>query len=579
MYEKEERMLKSYFQDAEESAASIPEEKLEAAVQEGIRRGKRAKRSYLRYRGAALFAGAVAVVLLLVWGGSLQQTGEVEHMAAGPYPPLKGHNFEGDITLNTANNHGMIQPVDKSVTKGDYTVTVDGVLVGSHQLKVLYTLENRSDRKAIVMGTNLENKDGKSPISYGSSSHGTNEFDSGTHRLQVEYTFDDADQMSKDMNIVFRVAPDSANARAGRNDDVKGEEKLEVGITLDLEAYQKYIRTVMLDEVVEIQGQKMRLQEITYSPAGIVLKGNVDIGNNMRVSGLWNVYLDSTKNGESTQLMSPMNFGPDEKGDMTYFFNSNLLDEIDSLILKADGLYAVDPDKMKVVVDTEQKIVLSAPDDNIKFGSYTDSKEGHTLTLVYEESDEQHRGSVSISNEFIDGKGNKHKMDDSSQGVRSTSTSNETGGRKTTDYLYLKPEEYPQPLTFSFDSYPGVIEKSIEVPLVMDSKEADAEALKSSILSSIPKPEGAVQAGIRTNSGNPNIKIEVRYELENIGGEQGLYSPTEYFQQLQAAGWAEIEEERMGHVHFFEKEDAVIAIEVREDWIDIYEMEEGQFSN
>lgn len=577
MYEKEERMLKSYFQDAEESAASIPEEKLEAAVQEGIRRGKRAKRSYLRYRGAALFAGAVAVVLLLVWGGSLQQTGEVEHMAAGPYPPLKGHNFEGDITLNTANKHGMIQPVDKSVTMGDYTVTVDGILVGSHQLKVLYTLENRSDRKAIVMGTDLENKDGKSPVGYGSSSHGTNELDPGTHRLQVEYTFNDVDQISKDMNIVFQVAPDSSNARYGR--DAEGEKKLKVGITLDLDTYQKYIRSVMLDEVVEIQGQEMRLREIIYSPAGIVLKGNVVIGNNMRVSGLWNVYLDSTKDGESTKLMSPMNNGPDDDGDMTYFFNSNLLDEPDSLILKADGLFAVDPDKMKVVVDTEQRSVLSAPDDNIKFGSYTDSTEGHTLTLVYEESNEEYRGNVNISNTFIDGEGNKHELDDSSRGVRSTKTSTEEGGSRATEYLYLKPEEYPQPLTFSLDSYPGVIEKSIEVPLVMDSKEADAEALKSSILSSIPKPEGAVQAGIQTNTGNQNIKISVRYELENIGGEQGLYPPNEYFQQLKAGGWSEIEEERVGHVHFFEKEDAVIAIEVREDWIDIYEMEECQFSN
>lgn len=573
MYEKEEQMLKSYFQDTEASSANVSEEKLEAAVQEGIRRGKRTRRSRVRYRGLMLLAGALAAVFLLLWGGSLQPSGQVEHMAAGPYPILKGHSFEEDMTLNMANTHGLIQPIGKSVSQGDYTVTVDGVLVGSHQLRVFYTLENHSDKKAILRGTSLEDTDGLFPISYGSNTHGSNEFDPGTHHLQIDFTFSKEDQLKKYMNLIFPIAPASANARYGR--DAEGEEKLKVRITLDLDTYQNYIRTVPLNKEVEIEEQKMRLQKVVFSPAGIVLKASIDPGNTMKVTGLWEGYLDSVKDGESTKLMSPLSMGPDENGELTYFFEGTVLDEPYPLTLKASGLHAVDPDKMKVVVDTDDGVVLSAPDDNLKFGSFTKDKKGHTLTLDFEENSEQYFGSVNVSETFIDGDGKKHELSQTAEGVRSTSTSTETGGRKSTEYLYLIPEDYPQPLTFTLSSYPGVIEKEIEVPIIAQGN--DVKDWRSGVLDEIPKPEGAKETEI-VASGNPNIRMGVRYEIKNIGGEQGLYTPTAYFQQVEADGWLEMEDKRMGHVHFFEKEDAVVAIEVRQDNIVIYEMEEGKTS-
>ena len=61
---------------------------------------------------------------------------------------------------------------------------------------------------------------------------------------------------------------------------------------------------------------------------------------------------------------------------MTYFFDSNILEKPESITLKASGFQAVDPSKMKLVVDTDKKEVIRSPDGDLRFGvhgAYADS--------------------------------------------------------------------------------------------------------------------------------------------------------------------------------------------------------------
>lgn len=90
----------------------------------------------------------------------------------------------------------------------------------------------------------------------------------------------------------------------------------------------------------------------------------------------------------------------------------------------------------------------------------------------------------------------------------------------------------------------------------------------SSVHDDFPIPNSAVLTKTITETENPNIDNGAKYEVKGIGGEQGLALPTRYFQEIQASGWTELEDKRMGHLHFFEKDDKVISLEV-------YEMIEG----
>ncbi|MFH0070916.1 hypothetical protein ACFRAK_27775, partial [Peribacillus sp. NPDC056705] len=73
---------------------------------------------------------------------------------------------------------------------------------------------------------------------------------------------------------------------------------------------------------------------------------------------------------------------------------------------------------------------------------------------------------VSIKPEFMDGEGNEHTLD-AGRGISFSTRSDSAGGiNKITQYLYLKPETYPQPLTFELSSYPGVIKQGLRVPIL-----------------------------------------------------------------------------------------------------------------
>lgn len=464
MFEKEERLLAEMKHETEKESMMVPGEALDSAIRSGIRAGERRGKKRYRLRAAsAVVIAAAAVLLLTLWGGG-SPPGPSPQLAQGPYPPLTGFDIADDITARTANRHGLIQPVNQSKSSGEYTVTVQGVLTGPQRLQVFYTIENHSGRKATVLREKLKQPDTGKKLSYASSTGGDPLLEKGKWARQVNFYFEESTPIPETVTLDIAVAPYSTNTV--HSSESPNEEVMEMNLKLDLETMRRFTSTVPLNRTIVIQGQTMTLKEAVLSPAGITVKANIPKENSMKVSGLFQPYIESSKEGSSAvQLGNSLTWLPGAQGDMTYFFESDALDHPDTLVLKAGGMHAVDRDDMQIVVDVKQKKVLSSPEDRIQFGDYTKSKDKYTLSLKYEERDFNH-GAVSIDSlGFTDGEGKRHVFKEQ-EGSRSSSESTGVDGYwSTTMYLYLEPEDYPQPLTFDVSSFPGVIEQAIEVPI------------------------------------------------------------------------------------------------------------------
>ena len=95
---------------------------------------------------------------------------------------------------------------------------------------------------------------------------------------------------------------------------------------------------------------------------------------------------------------------------------------------------------------------------------------------------------------------------------------------------------------------------------------------KAEINEEIPVP---ANAKLSTETfDDPNIEKGEKYILKNIGGEQGLYPPKEYFEEIKNWGWEELKSEQNGHVHFFSKGETIMSIVIKEDYFQLYEMKE-----
>lgn len=97
---------------------------------------------------------------------------------------------------------------------------------------------------------------------------------------------------------------------------------------------------------------------------------------------------------------------------------------------------------------------------------------------------------------------------------------------------------------------------------------------KAGINEDFPVPTNAESSEAEFD--NPYIKKGEKYSLKNIGGEQGLYTPSDYFEEINIWGWEELKDEQMGHANFFRKGNTIISIVINEDYFELYEMK-GNF--
>ncbi len=95
---------------------------------------------------------------------------------------------------------------------------------------------------------------------------------------------------------------------------------------------------------------------------------------------------------------------------------------------------------------------------------------------------------------------------------------------------------------------------------------------KAGINEEFPVPANAKSSDVQFD--NPTIKKGEKYQLKNIGGEQGLYPPSEYFEEINSWGWELLKEEQMGQANFFKKGTTIISIVIHEDDFELYEMKD-----
>ncbi|BAQ09053.1 hypothetical protein OXB_0581 [Bacillus sp. OxB-1] len=101
---------------------------------------------------------------------------------------------------------------------------------------------------------------------------------------------------------------------------------------------------------------------------------------------------------------------------------------------------------------------------------------------------------------------------------------------------------------------------------------SDEDGYRMAVINSgFPVPKNAYE--IKPEACTGEIAKSAKYKLKDIGDAEGT-PPAAYLGEIEKWGWTEVEESRIGNVHFFKKEGKIMSIVVQKNVFDLYELTE-----
>ncbi|KWX75451.1 hypothetical protein AMQ84_17660 [Paenibacillus riograndensis] len=488
MSEKEERILKQDAQEVNLNAETIREMKIFNAMRNGVAQGKkRSKRRFYSYGAGAVLAAAAAVFLIFFpiglpaggtddsgLGGSVQaaSTKSWDDFAAYRNQPL--HNrLVADIL-----ERDLIKPVRQSATNKGYRMDVDGAVTDGRKVYILFSVHNDTDKEITPADTKIQFGDFEVPyphrgaaleMAYDSESR----IPPGQSKDYIYSTnYPGSIAYSKDVKFTLILTETSGQALASSSN--KYRTGLEVSFELDPARFKDQEHTLPVDRTLTVDGQKIKVLQVEYTPLNTYVDLEYDKANTKRIFSLLNPVLIATTGSQTDKLVYPGRITADnsevykDQSQATLVFKHTGLNQPDSSSLKIAGISALEPDRMKFVVDLKQQQVIEAPTDDWEIVT---SKQEHNateaeillrrkVTNLFYYTDSQ--GAVqaeyigaSLADKFTDAKGQVHERTNRETALHNfggtTTSSDGTGMDEMSLFFDSQAADYPQPLTLSVE--------------------------------------------------------------------------------------------------------------------------------
>ncbi|RCX18485.1 uncharacterized protein DUF4179 [Fontibacillus phaseoli] len=456
MDEKKEMRYTQFFDEMRQSEEQVSEEQLDAAIRNGIQRGKQRRRRATFLRGSGIVAGALASFLLLlaVWQlGPPSKPGAVLGSPGSTIPDYVQTLMTSN--MQPAADHGLYQPVNRMAEIDGYRMTVDGVLADSRKMIVFFTTENLSDSRSKMDFTpKLLGPDGKEMSMPRFTSSGQAVPDKNISHSY--YTVSFVEGWSTPDQFTF-----SGQFSKDRDPDAK-KATLEVPVQIDSSKYADLERIVPINQSATIQGNEIRITEMILTPLSTIIRVKPDYSSPNK--GLWQIkdaklYLGETKKNQFQYFLmvrqSEHNILNDKANLSALHYDSIYYSDWNKVTLRASRFTEISYSESKINIDTGKKEVKTS-NSVAQLEDVIQRKDSTEIRLQYDRKDSDLAIPIKLQDHFSDNSGTKYSFKD---GVY---TNYFSMGSKVTISCHLEPREYEQPLTFTLTS---ATEQDIKQPL------------------------------------------------------------------------------------------------------------------
>lgn len=461
-FHREEELLTEYYKSHDAAAKQIQEEKLEHALLAGITSGhSRYKR--LAHHFPWKLAGALLACCLLLFGGWQMWTsdnlGHTAFYASRSDIPSFVYNSMTP-KLKDAANHGLYQPINETITRGGYQVTINGVIADRTEVIVFFTSVNlpgnvpispRDAKFLDVQGNGLG-----AMVDYPSS-----EAKPGTPS-NVQH---DKFTLSFPKNNVPAHFNFSAKWGHSQLSD-EAHELMEFPIRLDPSKYAGLERRIEVNRSATVGPYTFTVTDAILNPLTTRVYVQIESHKENLYQNLIDPVLWITQKGSRSSLPMQMSMmsagiGPNK---LLIQFDSLYYAKWQDLSFGVSGMEEALGENLELVLDTEKQQIISAPDDSLRLSRVVPSEEFIDIYFEMDHASNRRALYFDLAEEFTDGDGKKHTLMTGRSSYRTGEDPIQTVHYK------IKPGEYTQPLTFKLLSYPGTdINQPFEIPLLSGS--------------------------------------------------------------------------------------------------------------
>lgn len=343
--------------------------------------------------------------------------------------------IEQDKGFSAIIENDYYQKVDVSETKGDLTLTIDGVIMDESGMNVFYTLKST---KPLTGGEikyiNLLNKE---------------EFPEHSRSYNV-YFPDDIQNEFQDM-VEYQFVNSFSFEELTFNFElvtVMDNQEIKFLIPFELKENVKKNITYPINQVVEVENQKITIEEIIVYPLRIGVKVAFDPANTKEILGFEDMRLENEKEEVWSSIKNGTVMRHISENEKTFYLQSNYFEKTKEIYLCINKLMAIDKEDAMVIVDTEaSKLIKSPKDGKLKLGKTSENQ----IEFYMESNSENH---FSLFSYAIDADGKELSI--------STELMTSTNNEKRWE-LHLENTVYKNPLRLELFAYPNYIEGDVKI--------------------------------------------------------------------------------------------------------------------
>lgn len=285
-----------------------------------------------------------------------------------------------DKGLKSAIDNNFIQNIGVSDEHGDIKLTIDNIIIDQARMIVFYTLENNSsynllDIEAIKftdeIGKNLE-----AAYSYGFLNNNDEQHNTqNSINISFPENFDIPDTIHFELELHHKDNPDSM-------DKVKLPYIWQVDIPIDKSKFDNLKEVYNLDQTIEIENQKIIFKKAILYPTRIEVQVEFPKENSKKILRFDNLKILNEKGESLATIINDVTSTIPDENHVNLYFESNYFSQPQSLFLQGSSIRALDKDKLEIIVDTEKKQLLKAPDKNISLHDVIKTDGSTTLSFL-----------------------------------------------------------------------------------------------------------------------------------------------------------------------------------------------------